>query len=64
MFRGRDTSPLYFELLVSTDLNKPIAPIIMLYPIAEREGLLGLSPPVGYLYKPWDYQTTEWYSLA
>ena len=23
-----------------------------------------LSPPAGYLYKPWDYQTTEWYSPA
>jgi hypothetical protein len=29
MFRGKDTSPLYFELLVSTGLNKLIAPIIM-----------------------------------
>ena len=25
---------------------------------------LGLSPPAGYLYKPWDYQTTKWYSPA
>ena len=24
----------------------------------------GLSPLAGYLYKPWDYWTTEWYSLA
>ena len=40
MFRGRDNSPLYFELLVSTGLNKPIAPIIVLYPISERGGLL------------------------
>ena len=24
----------------------------------------GLSPPAGYLYIPWDYQTTEWYSPA
>ena len=24
----------------------------------------GLSPPTGYLYKLWDYWTTEWYSPA
>ena len=43
MFRGRDTSPLYFELLVSTSLYKLIAPVIMLYPISERGELLGLE---------------------
>ena len=24
----------------------------------------GLSSPAGYLYKPWDHRTTEWYSSA
>src|SRR6185436_3857218 len=36
MFRGRDTSPLYFELKVSTGLNKSIAPIFRLYPVSEH----------------------------
>ena len=50
MFRERDTSPLYFELLVSTGLNKLIDPIIMFYPISERGGLLGLEQ--GYHHLP------------
>jgi hypothetical protein len=50
MFRGRDTSPLYFELKVSTGLNKPIAPIIRLYPVSECGGLLGLEQ--GYYHLP------------
>ena len=29
-----------------------------------KKARTGLSPLVGYLYKPWDYQTTEWYSPA
>ena len=37
------TSPLYFELLVSTGLYKPIAPVTVLYPISEHGGLLGLE---------------------
>ena len=37
------TSPLYFELPVSTGLYKPIAPVIVLYPISEHGGLLGLE---------------------
>ena len=37
------TSPLYFKLKISTGLNKPIAPIIVLYPISERGGLLRLE---------------------
>ena len=36
-------SPLYFELPVSTCLYKPIALVIVLYPISEREWLLGLE---------------------
>ena len=44
------TSPLYFELFVSTGLYKPIAPVIMLYPISERGGLLGLEH--GYHHLP------------
>ena len=35
--------PLYIELKISTGLNKLIAPIIVLYPISERGGLLGLE---------------------
>ena len=42
-------SPLYFELLVSTGLYKPIAPIIMIYPISERGGLLGLKQDYHHL---------------
>ena len=37
------TSPLYFKLPVSTGLYKPIAPVIVLYPISEHGGLLGLE---------------------
>ena len=37
------TSPLYFELPVSTGLYKPIAPVIVLYPTSEHGGLLGLE---------------------
>ena len=43
MLRGRDSFTLYFELLVSLSLNKPVVPTIMLYPITERGGLLGLE---------------------
>jgi len=43
MLRRRDNFALYFELLVSPGLNKPVAPVIMLYPITERGGLLGLE---------------------
>jgi len=43
MFRGRDNFALYFELLVSPGLNKPVAPVIMLYPITEHGGLLELE---------------------
>ena len=62
------TSPLYFEILVSTGLCKPIAPIIRALSNIRTWSITrartGLSPPTVYLYKPWDYQTTEWYSLA
>jgi hypothetical protein len=50
MFRGRDTSPLYFELPVLTGLYKLVAPVIMLYPISEHGGLLGLEQ--GYHHLP------------
>ena len=50
MLRGRDNFALYFELLVSPGLNKPVVPIIMLYPITEREGLLELEQ--GYHHLP------------
>jgi hypothetical protein len=43
MFRRRDNFASYFELLGSPSLNKLIAPVIMLYPITERGGLLGLE---------------------
>ena len=43
------TSPLYFELPVSTGSYKPIAPVILLYPISEREGLLGLEQDYHHL---------------
>ena len=36
-------SPLYFELPVSTGLYKPIALVIVLYPMYEHGGLLGLE---------------------
>jgi hypothetical protein len=41
MLRRRDNYALYFELLGSPGLNKPVAPVIMLYPITEHGGLLG-----------------------
>jgi hypothetical protein len=44
------TLQLYFELPVSTGLYKPIAPVIVLYPISERGGLLGLEQ--GYHHLP------------
>ena len=43
MLRRRDNFALYFELLVSPRLNKLVAPVIMLYPITECGGLLGLE---------------------
>ena len=49
---------LYFELLVSTGLYKPIAPIIRalsnIRTCRITRARTGLSPPAGYLYKPWD----------
>ena len=61
------TSLLYFELKVSTDLYKSVAPICALSNIQSQRitrARIGLSPPAGYLYKSWNYQTTEWYSPA
>ena len=62
------TSLLYFELLVSTGLYKSIVPIIRALSNIRTwritRARTGLSPPTGSLYKPWDYRTTEWYSLA
>jgi hypothetical protein len=43
MLRRRDNFAFYFELLVSLGLNKPVASVIMLYPITEHGGLLGLE---------------------
>ena len=43
MLRKRDDFAFYFELLVSPGLNKPVTLLIMLYPITERGGLLGLE---------------------
>ena len=50
MLRGRDNFALYFELLISPGLNKPVVPTILLYPITERGGLLGLEQ--GYHHLP------------
>ena len=43
MLRGIDNLALYFELLVSPGFNKLAVPVIKLYPIIERGGLLGLE---------------------
>jgi len=50
MHRGRDNFALYFELLFSSGLNKPVVPAIMLYSITEHGGLLGLEQ--GYHHLP------------
>ena len=49
MLRGRDNFALYFELLISPGLNKPVVPTILLYPITERGGLLGLEQGCDHL---------------
>ena len=49
MFRRRDNFALYFELLLSLGLNKPVVPVIMLYPITERGELLELEQSCHHL---------------
>ena len=50
-----------FDRLIQADSSSNNAlPDIRTWRIIRAR--IGLSPPAGYLYKPWDYQTTEWYS--
>jgi hypothetical protein len=49
MHRRRDSFAFYIELLVSPGLNKPVAPVIMLYPITEHGGLLELEQDCHHL---------------
>ena len=52
-----------FDRLIQADSSSNSAlPNIRTWRITRAR--TGLSPPAGYLYKPWDYQTIEWYSPA